>query len=178
MTTKTTYLLGILAVIGIGTLLYINLCSSCIAPSTDAVIKQIKNPQAKSNSFSIVDGDFKHTIEDNFNFKLSSPSFLMPISDELKAGIVTIKEYLEANPIKVLALTGLYAEGEENNTPYHTLGLARAHSVKNQLMLSGIPSKQITTAGKLMDRLTLEGTTLLGPITYAITEEKTAPESN
>ncbi|SNY94803.1 OmpA family protein [Flagellimonas pacifica] len=175
MTTKTSYLLGIFAAIVIGTLLYQKLCVGCIIPqkpmNSDKESLLDSGPvKSLISPFLVNDGTYTHEVNDNFDFYLSSPSFIMPISDELKDGIANLKDYLDSNPEKIIALTGVYTENEENNTPYANLGLARANSVKNHLALSGISTTQINTFGKLMQNLVAEQDVLSGPILYAFSE--------
>lgn len=177
MTRKTMYFLGILAAIIIGTFLYLNLCSECMVSSDSANALQEEAvpiaPTTNSTSypFSVSDGDYSYEVNDNFNFNLSNPSFLMPISSKLKDGVTSLKDYLNSNTGKVLNLTGFYATDEENYTAFPNLGLARANSVKNHLVSSGIPSAQINTMGKLMEDMVPDENVFLGPVAYTISKE-------
>lgn len=177
MTRKTTYFLGILAVIIIGTFLYLNLCSECkisqnsVNVIQDEAVPIIPTVDPTSYPFSVSDGDYSLEVNDNFNFNHSNPSFLMPISNSLKDGISNLEGYLSSNTGKILNITGFYAPDEENNTAYPNLGLARANSVKNHLISSGIPSAQINTLGKVMEDMVPDETVFLGPISYDISKE-------
>lgn len=183
MTSKTTYLLGIFAVIVLGTLLYLNLCSGCIKDQDQkgavpkASFSKMPLEDKTIGKFSISDGDFVLDVKDNFNFRVSKPSFLMPISDDLKQGIVDLKGYLEANPEKKINIVGFYAENEENTSSFSDLGVARANSVKNQLVVSGISSNRITAEGQLMLDVTAHEGIFLGPISFQ-TVDKDSTEQN
>lgn len=176
MSRKTLYFLGILAAIVLGTIFYWRLCSDCQMASNSSVsheevsipIGNTKTPT--SYPFAVSDVDYAFETQDNFNFKGSSPSFLMPISEHLKNGIESLKSYLVDNPKKTIDLIGFHTSAEENNSAFPSLGLARATSVKNQLVLSGIPSSQINTKGELKESMIPDGDTFLGPISYSISE--------
>ncbi|MEO9512276.1 MAG: OmpA family protein [Flavobacteriaceae bacterium] len=177
MTRKTIYFLGILAAIIIGAFFYLNLCSECkvsvvkenVPHEEPATTSQPANPT--SYPFSVSDGGYSVEVNESFNFNLSSPSFLMPISEKLKKGITNLEGYLNSNPGKVLNLTGFYTADEENHTAYPNLGLARANSVKNHLTSSGIPSTKINTEGKLVDDMVPRKNVFLGPISFGISKE-------
>ncbi|PWL40054.1 hypothetical protein DKG77_04300 [Flagellimonas aquimarina] len=169
MTRKTAYLLGILAVVIIGTFLYVDLCSECrIASNQEAAITPQSITTLPTYPFLVNDGDYSFEANENFNFNESSPSFLMPISGELKNGIFSLKDYLSSNNQKTIDLTGFYSDKEENHSSFSTLGLARAHSVKNHLVLNGIPSEQINTMGKLKEDMIPNKGVFWGPIAYNI----------
>ena len=111
MTTKTSYLLGILAAIVIGTLLYQKFCASCILVQNQADLEQEKIQEispVKSliSTFTVNDGAYGYEVNDNFDFYLSSPSFIMPISNEIKDGISSLKDHLSSHPEKQITLTG------------------------------------------------------------------------
>lgn len=173
MTRKTTYLLGILAVVIIGTFLYWNLCSECRVASNQEKVASIKSIiTSPTYPFLVSDGDYSYEANENFNFNVSNPSFLMPISSGLKDGIASLKDYLSSNEQRTIDLTGFYSSNEENYTSFSNLGLARANSVKNHLMLSGIPSTQINTMGELKENIISFEDVLLGPITYSISKQE------
>ncbi|MEM8762319.1 MAG: OmpA family protein [Bacteroidota bacterium] len=178
MSKNTTYLLGILATIVLGTLLYLNLCSECQGipvqeDSSSTVNEETVPPEPEPSSFPFAlsaDGlDF--TSQDNFNFNLSSPSFLMPLATTVGDGVEQLKTFLGENENMSINLTGLYRADEANPTAFPNLGLARANSVKNHLVISGISSSQINTFGKLEETLVPDESTLLGPITFGLSEK-------
>jgi len=179
MSKKTSYLLGILLTIILGTILYYFLCCSvCCGKETcehkktetkSAVVPEIE--EATKNAFTIsdADGDFNLKLSDNFNFKSSAYSILNPVSVDVENGVLKLKDYLLGNPLKTVDITGFYKNDETNNSAYPNLGLARSNAVKNYLVLHGVPSKQIDTFGKLNDGLKPdENSTLFGPLKFSI----------
>ncbi|TYA74331.1 OmpA family protein [Seonamhaeicola marinus] len=174
MRKKTSYILGILLTILIGTLLYIYLCcSECCGKkeSGDNLPKeeQVDIKTATKNAFLISDakGDFKIEIPDNFNFKTSDFSILEPVSANIDSEVLKLKDYLISNPLKDLEITGFYKSDEVNNSAYPNLGLARANAVKNYLVTHGVPAKQIDTFGKLNDDINPDKANMLfGPLQF------------
>jgi len=179
MSKKTSYLLGILLTIVIGTILYWWLCCCCCTTCEDKNCKQKKddqknvvkeNPKVKEatlNPFKLQDGSFALNAENNFNFKGSDYHLIKPISDDLKNAEAKLKAYLNDNPSKRINVTGYYTSGEKNNSAYPNLGLARANSVKNYMVSQGIPSKVIDTYGQLNDNLTPNANNVyFGPVDY------------
>lgn len=175
MSKKTSYLLGILLTIILGTILYYYLCCGvCCSENKIAKEEQVVEPKVKEatkNAFFITDanGDFKVKIPDNFNFKTSNFSILEPVSENVAGSIEKLKAYLIENPSKTVDITGFYKSDEVNNSAYPNLGLARANSVKNYLVLHGVPSKQIDTRGELNDDIVPDdASTLFGPLKFGV----------
>ncbi len=177
MSKKTSYLLGILLTIILGTILYIYLCcNACYNKDSKDNLseEQIAIPvvkEATKNAFFISDenGDFKIDIPDNFNFKVSQFTILQPVSGKVEEGVEALKNYLIENPSKTVDITGYYKSDEANNSAYPNLGLARANSVKNYLVLHGVPSKQIDTKGELNDNIVPDdASTLFGPLKFGM----------
>jgi outer membrane protein OmpA-like peptidoglycan-associated protein len=178
MSKKTSYLLGMLLTIIIGTLLYCYLCDDCHCfPSSEVetedtnVIAEPEVIPATQNAFTIsdVDGDFNIKINDNFNFKTSNFSILEPVSIGVTSEVAKLKDYLLANPLKDIDITGYYRSDETNNSAYPNLGLARANAVKNYLISQGVPSRQIDTHGQLNDDINPDdASTLFGPLKFGI----------
>lgn len=179
MSKKTYYLLGIALTIILGTILYYFLCcgvccggeksKNTVVETKRDVIPKIKD--ASKNAFIIkdVNGDFNLEMNDNFNFKTSNFSILDPVSTNVESGVLKLKDFLLANPQKTVDLTGFYKSDEANNSAYPNLGIARANSVKNYLVLHGVPSKQIDTYGKLNDAINPDANnTLYGPIKFNV----------
>lgn len=188
MSKKTSYLLGILLTIILGTILYYFLCcSACCGEGSckhkqdetkSAVIPEIKD--ATKNAFLISDsnGDFNIKLNENFNFKTSTFSILEPVSTDVESGVLKLKDYLLNNPLKDLEITGFYKSDEKNSSAYPNLGLARANSVKNYLVLHGVPSKQIDTYGQLNDDIHPDDkATLFGPLKFGMLTLDTADTS-
>jgi len=179
MSKKTSYILGILLTIILGTILYYFLCCSVCCNKESSKTKEVETksvvtPKIKEttkNAFVVTDanGDFNLNFNDNFNFKTSSFSVLKPISENLENGVLKLKDYLLANPLKTIDITGFYKSEETNSSAYPNLGIARANEVKNYFVLHGIPSKQIDTYGKLNDTIVPDETsTLFGPVEFKV----------
>ncbi|WP_298237353.1 OmpA family protein [uncultured Algibacter sp.] len=179
MSKKTSYLLGILLTIILGTILYYFLCCSVCCSEESCKHKQdetksVLTPnikEATKNAFMISDanGNFNLKLNNNFNFKTSNFSILEPVSGDVENGVLKLKDYLFANPSKTLKITGFYKSDEVNNSAYPNLGLARANSVKNYLVLHGVASKQIDTYGKLNDAINPDNNrTLFGPLEFGM----------
>ena len=178
MSKKTSYLLGILLTIVIGTLLYCYLCDGCYCnpgdKTTDTETNEVEMPEVKAatmNPFMIkdADGDLSLNINDNFNFNGSSFKFLEPVSANVDGAILQLKDYLANNPLKALSITGHYTSDETNHSAFPNLGLARANAVKNYFVSKGIPSSVIDTFGKLDDSLVPdENSVFYGPLSYGI----------
>jgi len=174
-----SYLLGILFTIIIGTLLYCYFCDDCHCfPGNDTTEVEtnpvVDTPEVKlatRNAFAIsdADGDFNIKINDNLNFKTSNFTILEPISGNVTSEVSKLKDYLLANPLKDIDITGYYRSDETNNSAYPNLGLARANAVKNYLISQGVPSRQIDTRGQLNDDINPDdANTLFGPLQFGI----------
>jgi len=99
-----------------------------------------------TSTFSLMDGDFKASTTGNFGFQRNAAA--MTMTDNAKEEIFKkTGTYLNANPGKMLALTGIYGSGEVNKTEFGNLGIARAEEVKAALVKFGAGLDQITTAG-------------------------------
>ncbi len=175
MKVQSAYLLGILATIILGVVCYINLCSGCIvAQNLNADVNNASVAPITPDpmySLSVEDNSFSINVDNNFNFKTSEPSFLMPVPSELKEGVLDLKEYLDAHPNKVIEITGLYAADEINNSDFPDLGLARANSVKNHFLILGIASNQLLPKSKMEEKIAATDNILYGPIAYQIVEQ-------
>jgi len=191
MSKKTSYILGMLFTIIIGTLLYCYLCDDChcnaiINGDTDTEVTDtiVDTPETDTktttfNPFNIIgeSGDLGISSNDNFNFNLSSFSTLLPLSENLDGAIGKLKDYLTANPGKTVGVTGKYNSGETNNSAFPNLGLARANSVKNYLTLKGISSKYIDTYGELDDNLVASADNVLqGPVSFRVADSASSGE--
>ena len=178
MKVQFTYLLGILAAIILGVVCYINLCDSCFV-SEDVIPDDRKESLAKTrpvpmHPFMVADDAFSIKVSDNFLFNSSEPSFLMPISEELKNGMIGLKEHLDASPDKLIRITGFYSTEETNNSNFADLGVARANSVKNHLLMLGVSSNQIHTDSKTSEQMVALDNVLYGPISYQVLQKEDA----
>ena len=177
MSKKTSYLLGILLTIILGTILYYFLCCKCcygIVDKTEEVETIVAEPEPlkpTKSAFSVIDSKsgIAFNANDNFNFKISDFTILQPFSESINSETSKISAFLNDNPLKSLDITGYYTNDEENTTAFPNLGLARANSVKNYFVSQGVSSKSINTSGKLNDDLIPdESNTLFGPLSYSI----------
>ncbi|WP_083253223.1 OmpA family protein [Flavivirga aquatica] len=171
MSKKTSYLLGILFSIILGTILHYFLC--CNKESTEykenedkeKVVSEIK--KATRNAFIIADASIDEN--DSFNFKVSNFSILGPVSESVTNSVLKLKDFLLEQPLKIVDISGFYKGDELNNSAYPNLGIARANAVKNYLVSQGISSKQIDTKGQLNDEINSdENNTLFGPVDFSI----------
>lgn len=174
MSKKTSYLLGILLTIVLGTLLYCYLCDSCYCCQGNTTAIEANVPDVKPatvNPFVVKDmiGDLSLNIHDNFNFNESGFNYLEPLAANVDGAIDQLKAYLADNPLKSLSITGHYTSGEVNSSAFPNLGLGRANAVKNYLVSKGIPSSVIDTYGKLDDSLVSDPNSVyFGPVSYDI----------
>ncbi|QWX83422.1 OmpA family protein [Cellulophaga sp. HaHaR_3_176] len=178
MTKKTTYLIGILLTILLGTYFYISCCSTCGTSVKDETTNEVTptpsetKPTSTSYPFSFNDGDYAYETNDNFNFNMSSSSILLPLSEKVEKGISGLKDYITTNTGKVLNITGYYKGDEANKSAYPNLGIARANAVKNYLVEKGIASSTLNISGKLNDDMVSgDDNVYLGPVTYSISGE-------
>lgn len=152
MSKKTSYLLGILLTIIVGTYLNWKLCCNC-DKATNKVENNVVATPKETTSFPFIvkdaDGNLSLNLNDNFNFKNSSAKFESPIPENLQQEIEKLKNYLTTNEGKSLAIKGFYTGDEKNNSAFPNLGIARANSVKNFLVSKGIPSSIIDLFGEL-----------------------------
>jgi len=171
--TRTTSLLGILITIIAGVFLYMKLCSSCgVAAVAEEPVKEAVTapvaPTSTSYPFAFSDGEYAYNENDNYNFKASSSSILMPLSQKVTDGIASLKGFLSGNDEKVINVTGYYKSSETNSSAFPNLGLARANTVKNNLVENGISSTQINTMSKLMDEMAAKDDVYYGPVAYSL----------
>lgn len=190
MRKQTTYLLGILFTIIVGTLLYCYFCDDChcFPGGENKVVKEntteVPEPEPKvlaatRNGFIVSDAndDFNIKIEDNFNFKTSNFSILTPVSENVTSGVENLRTYISENPLKTVDVTGYYRSDETNNSAFPNLGLARANAVKNYFVTHGIPGKQINTKSQLNDNINPDDSgTFFGPLEFGIVT--TAEDAN
>lgn len=178
MSKKSSYLLGILLTIIIGTFLYWKFCCKCCNKDSLDRKGKIENNSVTPNKkeatlwpFSIKDanGDFSFSTKENFNFNVSNFKILDSISSSLNEGVLNVKEYLDANGEKRFNITGYYRSDETNNSAFPNLGLARANSVKNYMVSKGISSKLINTFGQLNDDMVADANGIFhGPLGFDI----------
>ena len=184
MTKTTTNLLGIIIVILAGIYFYVMYCSECRTEiqeeaTVESEIVKPAVPEATSYPFSFSDGDFAYNLRDNFNFNVSSPTILEPLSQNVQDAIAPgLRDFLTGNANKVINIIGLYKSDENNPTAFPNLGFARANAVKNYFISQEIPSGQINIEGKLMPDMVAKDNVFLGPVGYSIGEKSATLEAD
>lgn len=177
MSKTTTNLLGLLITILAGIYFFVTYCSECNKDKgADFTLEREKEVvstptvlEVTSYPFAFSDGDFSYNVKDNFNYNVSSSSFLEPLSQKVRDGIIPgLKNFLTENENKVINITGFYRHNENNNSAFPNLGLARANDIKNFFVSQEIPSPQINTMGKLKDDMVPKGNLLYGPLAFEI----------
>lgn len=144
--------------------------------------QEIRFPKDKKilNPFELndIDGDFTFTSEDNFNFKLSDYEILRPISKDIITGIAEMQLYFGANDARRVRVSGWYTSSEKNTSSFPNLGLARANSVKEYLIIQGIPSSRIDLRGVEKNDLKHYKEILYGPVAFQISLGASISEEN
>lgn len=159
MSKKTLYLLGILFAIIVGTFLYYKLCNEDCFLNSKEDDSNIKVTEPIDNStktpFVLVDnsGSLDIDVNESLNFKASNFEILEPVSDRVNEGIIKIKNYMLADSLKALHVTGLYKSDEINNSAFPNLGLARASAIKNYFISTGIPATHIDVYSEIDNSL-------------------------
>lgn len=125
-------------------------------------------PVATTFPFAIEDDSFAYKTADNYNFKVSSSSYEVPLSNKVGIGVDSLNNYLTNNKGKELNIIGYYTANENNETAYPNLGIARANSVKNHFVSKGIPSSIINISGELKEELISKDKVYLGPLSFAL----------
>ncbi len=169
MTKKTSYLLGIAATIGIGTILYYFLCCNCATPNKPEVLISKQVSTAIQSDFIIDGNNFFHKNKGSFDFKNSDFNAITPINDSINYGIEKLKSFLIKNEQRI-SITGYALASEKNTSAFENLGLARANNVKNYFVSEGISADLIDTNGVIKDGLIADATTIYGPIAINVAE--------
>lgn len=162
MSKKTSYLLGILLTIIIGTFLHWKFCcTTCTAKVEPKEEKTVVIPAPKKIELApfgikevntdLLDNLKSQYVFDNSNFVIVDS--LMTKPEDVNQSSLLIKEYLNENGEKRFNITGYYSSDEVNNSAYPNLGLARANAVKSFMVKKGVSAKSINTFGELNDDL-------------------------
>ena len=181
MSKKTGYFLGILLTIILGTILYWYLCCKpCLeadkvaidnTTNTEDVSVKTDQKTATINAFTVkdVNGDLDFQINDNLNFKTSSPLIIDSIASTVDEGASKLIAYYNSNPDKLLNIYGHYRSDEVNNSVFPNLGLARANAAKNYFVSKGMASKIINTYSTLDDNFNADTNGVMyGPLSYEV----------
>ncbi len=103
--------------------------------------------------------------EDNFKFPTSTSTPV--INEKAKRNIVdSFNKYLRGNPQKGIEIIGGYARNEKNDTEHEDIGIARAESLKQQLVMAGLPATKVQTTSRLYPTPNIHKDTLLGGIDF------------
>jgi len=186
MSKKTSYLLGILLTIIIGTILYWFFCCKphVELPGIEADKMETATPNVRAvtkNAFSVIDleSNLKFDASSNFNFKGSNFTILDSVPEGLRGQIEKLSNYLKDNQDKTIDLTGYYTIAEKNTSAFPNLGMARANTIKNYFVSQGIPSKAINTIGELSNELVPDESNIFyGPVSFNIVSKAINDLSN
>lgn len=172
MSKQTTYILGILATILLGSLLYSKFCCECCKNSIENhTPKSTVSLPSLDNTFHLTGSDFDYSAEKNFNFSRDSFNYIEPIDTTIDRGILKLKAYFDKNPNGKLLITGYCLNTEKNTSAFPNLGFARANDVKNYFISKGISSNRFEINGEIKDSWSSENGILLGPVSYAVSND-------
>ena len=168
MSKKTSYLLGIILTIIIGTFLYWKLgCCNCKGTKkekTPIVVEAPKKIELAPFGIKEVNTDLLSNLKSQYVFGNSNfliLDSLMTKPKDVNDASLLIKEYLDKNGEKRFNITGYYSSDEVNNSAYPNLGLARANTVKSFMVKKGVSAKSINTFGELNDELKADANNIL-----------------
>lgn len=111
-------------------------------------------------------------IPENVRFNRDNYECLTPLDGKVESSFKQIAGHLNKHPKKTLTLTGLYEKNEKNPSLLPNLGIARANSVKNQLVRLGAKTAQIETAGRMISKLPMKDSKVVGGIDYLFENSK------
>ena len=172
MSKQTTYLLGILITIVLGSLMYTKFCCECCHVNVEnSTPNATKVNTDIGNAFHLKGIDFEYTTEKNFNFSNNSFNHLEPLDANITVGIEKLKAYFDKNLNGSLLITGFCLDTEKNTSAFPNLGFARANDVKNYFISTGIPSNRFEINGEIKKTLTSDNQTILGPIAFAVSND-------
>lgn len=179
MSKRTTYLLGIVVTIILGTFLYLKFCCNCCGSKPEITVKPtVKPPIVLTNNQFVINGnDFNYQCNDNFKFLINGFNNLLPVSDSINLGIKNLKLIFDKNPNQKLLITGFATTAEKNTSAYPNLGEARANNIKNYFVSKGFSASQFDCKGELREVWKMNADTLLGPASYKVMlVDSTIPE--
>lgn len=168
MRSSMGYVVGIVLTIGVGAVLQYYFCCG---PSAGGATVSLPVVTSSGMPFHLQfpDGDFEYHTEANFDFPYSSYSFLLPLPNPVESGIAELKNFLEENEDVSLVISGFGYPSEDNHSAFPTLGEARANSVKSELIERGIPGKQLSVRGEIMNqKWSGQDSIIRGPIAFTL----------
>ncbi|MDQ6472925.1 OmpA family protein [Flavobacterium sp. LHD-80] len=167
MSKKLFYLLGIVATIILGTLLYLQFCCNCCMPSkTDDNKVAVKIPVQELNPFVLSGSGINYQCNDNMKFLVNDAKLIMPISDSIKIGLENLKSALIGNPKQKITIKGYAISTEKNTTNFDNLGLARANDIKAFFLSQGFSESQFDIKGEITDSWQMLDDTISGPVNF------------
>jgi OOP family OmpA-OmpF porin len=179
MSKRTTYLLGMVLTIILGTFLYLKFCCKCCDSKPEIVKigpKAIVSEQFNSN-FELKNDEINFYCHQNFKFLKNSSQNILPVGDSVNIGITNLKLLFDKNPNQKLIITGYATSAESNTSAYPNLGDARANDIKNYFISKGFLASQFDCKGELKNLLGSSKDTILGPANFKITQlDATVPE--
>ena len=176
MSKQTLYILGILATIILGALLYPRFCCKdcCGKPAENTVQTDTNTNSGSNNVFKLSGNDFDYSCNDNFRFLSNGFNNIQPVNDSINSGIRLLKAFFDKNPDQKVHITGYALNTEKNTSAFPNLGLARANDVKNYFISKGFASNQFETHGELKDAWKVFNDTVYGPVDFKIEQNQTA----
>jgi len=172
MSKQTTYLLGILATILLGCYFYSKFCCTCCKNSIETTVPvAVKTDESTRNTFHLIGDNFDYSCEKNFNFQSESFNYLKPVDSCIDIGISQLKSYFSKNPNGKLSITGYCLSSEKNTSAFPNLGFARANDIKNYFTTKGLASNRFETKGEIKNSWKIENELIIGPVSYAITND-------
>ncbi|WP_300565685.1 OmpA family protein [Flavobacterium sp.] len=171
MSKQALYILGILATILLGALLYPKLCcQDCNMENTEntAPVSIDKSLTANYIPFNLSGIDFKYNCSDNFRFLKNTFNNIQPVNDSINNGISLLKKYFRKNSKEKLLITGFALNSEKNTSAFPNLGLARANNIKNYFVSKGFAADRFETKGELRDAWKTSHDTILGAVNFEI----------
>lgn len=180
MSKKLFYLLGIVATIILGTLLYLQFCCKCCRPTekNDDALAGVKTAEQDRNPFVLKGSGMNYQCNDNLNFLLDNSPLITPVADSVILGLENLKTFLIANPKQIITITGHATAAEKNTTKFDNLGLARANDVRTFFVSKGLPKGQFDIKGEILTAWKMTGDTLSGPLKFTFNELASAPAGN
>lgn len=180
MSKQTLYILGILATILLGALLYPKFCcKDCCEkkPENSDQISANTEKISTSTPFQLSATNFKYYCTDNFKFLTNGFNNIQPVSDSINNGIIELKRFFDQNPNQKIHITGYALHTEKNTSAYPNLGIARANDVKNYFISKGFDSNLFETHGELKDSWKVSHDTVFGPISFKIEQNQETPKA-
>lgn len=172
MSKQTSYLLGIIGTIILGSLLYSKFCCNCCSTDNFKVVPLITNEnKGIANLFSFSKDNFKYSCDSNFNYSLNDFNYKNPLDKCIDEGIVALKNFFDKNPNAKLKITGYCTDRETNSSAFPNLGFARANNIKNYFISKGLASNRFDINGEKSQNLRNLNNVLQGPAVFTLSND-------